>query len=265
MTRPQKSRYVNALLVEDNAFDQKRFSRLLEATGLDFILRQACTIAEACDVMDSIKFDLIFVDMSIGSDNGLDLLPIVRAHRTNADAHLIMISGNGDTATALEAINRGFSDYIDKGDLNIASLTRASLNALEKLRLTRAADEASAEMRAVEAVLRSFSKACSSEMRPMINRMIRQVRQLKSSNGSVSSQSAHIAEIEGTCLRLEEFFQDMEALAEDNQLTKIAMEQAPDILDSLSQLQEPKPNEFEGLLRPKVTKPPSVFSRSSRG
>ena len=57
-------------------------------------------------------FDLMLLDVRLGDGSGLDLLKETLARRP--DSVIVMISGNADIDTAVEAIQRGAYDFIEK-------------------------------------------------------------------------------------------------------------------------------------------------------
>lgn len=209
---------IKALLIDDNMFDRRRFSRIARETNLEFTLDEACDVNEFATQLDQNSYDIIFIDLNLGSENGMSLLPVVRAHHINKNAAVIMVAGDNQAEVALKALREGFADYIEKEVLSQSSLERATINALQKTRLSNAAQVAEADTKTIEAVLASFSQACSHEMRPLMARMVRQIRQVKSAAAAYNAADK-ITEIETTCVRIDEFFQDLSALGEDGKLS----------------------------------------------
>ncbi|QJF50896.1 response regulator [Roseobacter ponti] len=230
---------ISALIVDDNAFDRRRLTRLADQTGLDFFIREAGTAEEFGRLLDQDKFDVIFVDLDLAGASGMNLISGARMHSINKNAAMIMISGNDKAEVALEALRKGFADYIGKETLTAAALERATVNALQKSHLNREVESANSETRSVEAVLQSFSRACSEEMRPMLVRMVRQVRQVKEAADKMGA-GHNIAEIESTCARMEEFFQDLESLAKDKKLRDVAGGTTQDVVRYSEEPSEPQ-------------------------
>jgi NtrC-family two-component system response regulator AlgB len=57
-------------------------------------------------------FDLVFLDLRLGVDNGLDFLPAIKAE--SPWAQVIVITAYASIETAIEAMKRGASDYLPK-------------------------------------------------------------------------------------------------------------------------------------------------------
>ena len=221
VTKPENMGLISALVIDDSAFDRRRLMRIAEQTSLDFLIREAAEPEEFGRALDREKFDVIYVDLSLPGVSGMDLLPVVRAHSINKNAALIMIAGDDQAEVALAAVRSGFSDYIEKDTLSATSLERATVNALQKTRLSNVAYEAEAESKSMEALLKRFADACSQEMRPMLTRMVRQVRQLRTENPEGRSTSTNMAQIEKTCARMDEFLLDLASLADEGNLSSV--------------------------------------------
>lgn len=216
---------ISALIMDDNAFDRRRLQRIAKSTDLEFFIREAATPEDFGLALDNDKFDIIFVDLNLSADvDGFSLAPIARNHSVNSEASLIMIAGEDQAEVALQALRVGFADYIDKGSLSPAALERATVNAIQKRRLSQAANHANAETRSVEAVLRSFANVCQREMRPMLTRMVRQVRQMRADLEAAQISSENITNVEKTCARMGEFLQDLGDLANEGQLETAALD-----------------------------------------
>ena len=57
-------------------------------------------------------FDLIFLDLRLGLENGLDLIPRLLAE--NPWSKIIVITAYASVETAVEAMKRGATDYLPK-------------------------------------------------------------------------------------------------------------------------------------------------------
>lgn len=78
-------------------------------------------------------FDLVLLDYQMPVVNGLDLLPKLR--RVNPSVPIIMLTGQGNEAVAVQAIKRGAHDYLRKDDLTVPALLCTVMTALERRRL----------------------------------------------------------------------------------------------------------------------------------
>ena len=99
------------LLVDDDAAFRDRLARSLRDRGFD--VRIACDANEAIALATADSPERAVVDLRMpGALSGLD---VVRALREiDATTEIVVLTGYGSIATALEAVRRGARDYLSK-------------------------------------------------------------------------------------------------------------------------------------------------------
>jgi len=95
------------LLIDDDAAFTSTLARALTRHG--FAVQSAADAATALAALDQGKPDGVLLDLRLGSDNGLQLLQSLRQRLPKA--RIVMLTGFGSIATAVEAIKRGADDY----------------------------------------------------------------------------------------------------------------------------------------------------------
>jgi NtrC-family two-component system response regulator AlgB len=101
---------LNILIVDDEQNIRKTLSVCLETEGY--------TVVAVSNYQDALfenirrSFDIAFVDLRLGTENGLDLIPALLAG--SPWLKIIVITAYASIDTAVEAIRRGASDYIPK-------------------------------------------------------------------------------------------------------------------------------------------------------
>lgn len=100
----------NLLIVDDDQPWLVRLSRAMESRG--FTVHVADNVKEGISLGKSVKPDYAVVDMRLEDGNGLDVVESLRVQ--NPDARIIMLTGYGNIATAVEAVKRGAVDYLAK-------------------------------------------------------------------------------------------------------------------------------------------------------
>ena len=98
------------LIVDDEQTIRITLSICLETDGHQVV---SCGSAEgALKEVAARSFDLIFLDLRLGLDNGLDLIP--QLLKENPRAKVIVITAYASVETAVEAMKRGATDYLSK-------------------------------------------------------------------------------------------------------------------------------------------------------
>jgi two-component system, NtrC family, response regulator AlgB len=73
---------------------------------------EAGSTSAALDAMGRSAFDLVFLDLRLGQESGLDLIPQLLAE--NPNLIIVMVTAYATIETAVEAIRRGAWDYLPK-------------------------------------------------------------------------------------------------------------------------------------------------------
>lgn len=98
------------LLVDDEAAILRTFRYCLEDVG--YQVATASSVAQALAALGQEVFDLCFLDLRLGDDNGLDLLPRIRAEAPWM--RVVIVTAHSAVDTAVEAIQGGAADYLVK-------------------------------------------------------------------------------------------------------------------------------------------------------
>jgi phosphoserine phosphatase RsbU/P len=90
---------------------------------------------------------LVLLDYLLPDEDGLTLLAAVHAMPESRRPVVVMLTGGGSEQVAVEAMKLGAKDYVVKTALNLPTLRRAILGALERRRLEEQLAESSALLR----------------------------------------------------------------------------------------------------------------------
>ncbi len=102
--------HLNVLIVDDEPNIRKTLTVFMESRG-----HQVKAVSCSRDALAEAElqvFDLAFVDVRLGSENGLDLVPSLLA--ANPWIKIVVITAYASIDTAVEAMKRGAADYIPK-------------------------------------------------------------------------------------------------------------------------------------------------------
>src|SRR3954453_19980854 len=99
------------LVVDDDAVFRARLVKALGARG--YAAQGAGTVDEAIDVARDLKPDAAVVDLKMpGGKSGLDLVPDLVARHPGVQ--VVVLTGYGSIATAVEAVRKGAINYLSK-------------------------------------------------------------------------------------------------------------------------------------------------------
>ena len=100
----------------------------------DLLVVQAASGTEAIDRVRDSYPDLILLDQRLPDGDGLELIARIRA--IDADVPVVVLTGNGSTDLAVDALKMGAADYLEK-PFKLERLRTTVRNLLEKQQLGR--------------------------------------------------------------------------------------------------------------------------------
>ena len=98
------------LIVEDNDALRQRLAEAFTRRG--FEVAMAASAADAEERLEGETPELVVMDLRMPDGNGLDL--IARFKHADPATRIVVLTGYGSIATALEAVRRGATDYLTK-------------------------------------------------------------------------------------------------------------------------------------------------------
>ncbi|MEM6463553.1 MAG: ActR/PrrA/RegA family redox response regulator transcription factor [Pseudomonadota bacterium] len=111
------------LIVDDDGPFLRRLGRAMESRGFEVQLAETVAEGRAAIRANAPKYAVI--DLRLEDGNGLELIEVIRTARD--DTRIIMLTGYGNIATAVNAVKLGAIDYLAKpadADDVFAALTR---------------------------------------------------------------------------------------------------------------------------------------------
>ncbi|MCU0594847.1 MAG: sigma-54 dependent transcriptional regulator [Desulfobacterota bacterium] len=106
----QKAMPLNILVVDDDSNIRKTLSYCLAAEGYTVI-----AVSNSADALDEAKrrsFDLAFVDLRLGGEDGMELISLLGS--ASSWTKVVVITAHASIETAVESMRRGATDYIAK-------------------------------------------------------------------------------------------------------------------------------------------------------
>jgi DNA-binding NtrC family response regulator len=120
------------LMVDDEPAVLFGYGRYFAQAGYETI--EALTLAEARAAVQSRRFDAVLLDLNLPDGNGIDWIRSLREE--NPDVAVIVITGQGDIPTAVEAMRLGADNFlvkpVDMDGLHVFLRKSLELNALRR-------------------------------------------------------------------------------------------------------------------------------------
>jgi len=123
------------LVVDDEPSLRRTFEVFLSSDGHE--VKTACSYLEALRETEQTDFDLIFSDIQLGGQTGIDLLRSLKEKEVSCP--VVMITGFPNMETATEAVRLGAHDYLSKPVMK-EDLLRIAHSALSYRKLQKQAE-----------------------------------------------------------------------------------------------------------------------------
>ena len=124
---------IRCLVIEDNAFDQKRMERLLKETGVPHEVAFCATVKDAEAILHSVAFDLLMVDYRLPDGNGISFLEDLRqSARQNARTPAVLFSGEEEEDLRTPGRSVGYCSVMTKHHLTAQRVALAVSLALDE-------------------------------------------------------------------------------------------------------------------------------------
>jgi two-component system, NtrC family, response regulator AlgB len=98
------------LIIDDEANIRKTLTIFCETQG--HLCTSVCTYKEVVSIAEINQFDMAFIDIRLGTENGLELIPLLL--KSNPSLNIIVITAYATIDTAVKAMQLGAIDYIPK-------------------------------------------------------------------------------------------------------------------------------------------------------
>src|SRR5262245_7600584 len=105
--RPLRRFPMNVLLIDDDPNLRKSLRLALET--MNHRVTEACDGTQAQDFLGHGQFDIAFLDLRLGREKGLDVLPALL--RLAPGMPVVVVTAYATIETAVEAMRRGACDY----------------------------------------------------------------------------------------------------------------------------------------------------------
>lgn len=121
------------LIVEDNEGDALLIQEYIKEVFTNAQLSHAWNLSEAEHQLNSFKFNLIFLDVSLPDSSGKE--SIMRVIELANATPVIVLTGYSDLGFAVESMQLGVQDYLNKENITAISLQKSITYSIERNRI----------------------------------------------------------------------------------------------------------------------------------
>lgn len=158
------------LVVDDDPRYRESMQRLLWTLNEIFPVRtlEAADGAQAMELLRKDRVSCMLLDHRMPGGTGVEW--IARFLTIDPFLAIVMVTGQGDEATAVRAMQQGAMDYLVKGSISAEAIHRAVTNAVEKMAMRRTMDKQREVLLVAErhrVMIESLGAACHHLGQPM--------------------------------------------------------------------------------------------------
>ena len=140
MAKNSNTKTIRVLIIEDDPDDYYLTAELLtEAAGGKFALDWAKDFEAGREAIKNCDHDAYLLDYRLGARDGVEL--VTEAVALGCKNPLILLTGVGDHAVAMKALDAGASDYLVKGKFDAESLERTIRYSIEQKKAAELLEE----------------------------------------------------------------------------------------------------------------------------
>ena len=168
-------RPVKILIIDDSAEDREVYRRYLSKQArFNYEIIEAESAEEGLEELETSP-DLVLLDYLLPDGNGLEFLAELQSLKIKLPP-IIMLTGEGNEAVAVEAMKSGVKDYLIKGKLTPNSLVSAINNVLQQHRLKKLLTKNQRQQQLIAEI--ALKIRSSSDLSSILNTAVREVRSL---------------------------------------------------------------------------------------
>jgi signal transduction histidine kinase len=169
------------LLMEDDESEYARVREWLSSFGRgEFILQRATSFEIAFRILEEENVDAILIDYEFEHKKGLEF--VQKAISMEVQVPIIMLTGRGDYALDIQAMDAGASDFLSKGEVTPQLLERTIRYAIER--------------RKTEDALRSINSQLECVNEELEDRVQERTRELVRKNAAIMTEVIQRQKIE---------------------------------------------------------------------
>ena len=206
-----KESALKILVVEDCLEDRVLYKRLLNKSGAAFVILEAENAADGLELAKNNTVDCLLLDYHLPDADGIDFIQSFQQHGKTPQAAIIMVTGQGNEKTAVEAMKLGALDYITKSSISEGYFAQSILNAVERSHLKQQIGKYQRDLEKSNRALSEFAHIVSHDLKAPLRRMVSYCDLLKEeAKGKLEGEAdKYVDRLAANAVRLQRFINDL--------------------------------------------------------
>jgi len=138
---------LNILIIDDNLADRRLLCLFLEDAAPSIEITEAENATDGIELIRAHTYDCVFLDYMLPDMDGIDLLKEIHDPIAEMAPHpIVMLTGIGNEAIIIDALNYGAQDYLTKNNLSPDTLMSAISKARHVFNIKKEQNETKAQL-----------------------------------------------------------------------------------------------------------------------
>lgn len=199
------------LIIEDSPYDRALYRRLLHQSDASFSVYEAENLSDGIELSRRLKMDCILLDCRLPDAHGTDFLRLCRTEGFAPDAAIVMVSGQDNVQTAVDAMKLGALDFLIKNTAMERYFVQNIMNAIERASLKRRLRESQQELENSYKALTDFAHTASHDLQAPLRRVRQFCNLLKEETGDRLGPEGldYVERLTTNVIRLQKLVEDL--------------------------------------------------------
>jgi len=172
-----KNEQYTILIIDDSAEDKALYRRFLEREHrCTYRIVECESGVEALELYQQIMPDMVLLDFLLPDLDGLEILNELKLLCVSKQLPVVILTGQGDEITAVQAMKSGAQDYLIKGKLTVEILCRTIYSIIQRIRLAQQLEQNQKQQELIGAIALRIRQ--SLDLETNLHTAVHEVREL---------------------------------------------------------------------------------------
>lgn len=178
---PSEAQLFTVLIVDDCAEDREMYRRYLQQNNdRTYRILAAETGAAGLEICRTTKLDLVLLDYCLPDYEGLEFVAALQAQSSSNYPPVIVVTGQGNEAIAVQILKAGVKDYLIKGQFSAHELQSTVDSSIDNAQLTAQIQRSAEKERLVTQIAQRIHR--SLDLKDILHATVWEVRQFLQSD-----------------------------------------------------------------------------------